>query len=168
MEKYDGKSRGKWKNWELRRKIKMRGGNVAGSVSEECKEAGSRWDALRVGREAEHKWRGVPCQASLCFCRMNPLHAASAPVPFLTLTLISLELWGLHVPIPSSSRRVSCGKFWRRKPLARGRITVNIQLSWQLSAQIPSQMRSLSDLAQFKLLNLSLHSPTHTRGRKIL
>lgn len=119
MEKYKGKSRGKWKNWELRRKIKMRGGNVAGRrASEGYKEAESRWDASRVGRQAELERRGVPCQASPCFCRMRPMHAASAPVPFPTLTVfptcISLELCGvetLRVPIPSPSRRVSCGKF---------------------------------------------------------
>lgn len=89
----------------------MRGGNVAGRhVSEGCKEAGSRWDALRWGREAELKHRGVPCQASLCFYRMYPMHAGSAPVPFPSLTMfptfISLELCGvrtLPVPIPSPS-----------------------------------------------------------------
>lgn len=127
MEKYRGKSRGKWKKWELRRKIKMRGGNAAGRrVSERCKEAGSRWDALRVGKETELKWRGVPCQASPCFCRMNSMHAASAPVPFPTLTVfptyISLQLCGvrtLPVPIFFPSRRVSPGRFQKRKPLAR-------------------------------------------------
>lgn len=130
MEKYEGKSRGKWKKWELRRKIKMRGGNIAGRhVSEGCKEAGSRCDALRVGREAELKWRGV-CQASLCFCRMNPMHAASAPVPFLTLTVfptcISLELCGvrtlpLRVPVPHSlsfQKSFMC-KVLKRELLAR-------------------------------------------------
>lgn len=88
MEKYEGKARGKGKKWKLKRKIKMRGGNVAGGhASEGCKDTGSRWDASRVGRKAELKGRGVPCQASPCFCRMNCMHAARAPVPFSTVTV---------------------------------------------------------------------------------
>lgn len=87
VEKDEGKARGKWKNWKLRRKIKMRRGNVAGRhESEGCKEregVGRRWDTLRVGREAEVEWRGIPRQASPtrhppCFCRKNPMHAAGA------------------------------------------------------------------------------------------
>lgn len=109
------------KKWKLRRKIKMRGGNVAGGhESEGCKEregVGRRWDTLRAGREAELERRGA-LPGSPRFCRMDPTRAASDPVPFPTLSAfplsVSLELYGVgmvHASILSPSRRVSCGKF---------------------------------------------------------
>ena len=76
MEKNEGEAKGKQKTWKLRQKIKMKGGNVAGGdESEGCKEregVGRRWNILRVGREAELEWRGIPCQASPVLLQDEP------------------------------------------------------------------------------------------------
>lgn len=64
------------------------------------------------------------------------------------LSVLSCVVWG-HCLCQSPLLPVRfMWKGLKNKTSSKGRrITVNIQLSWQLSAQIPSQMRSLSYLA---------------------
>lgn len=127
VENDEGKARGKQKKWKLRRKIKMRGGNVAGGhESEGCKEregVGRRWDTVRAGGEAELERRGVPCQAPPAFAGWTPCVQPVTLSHFPAFPLsVSLELYGVgmvHASILSPSRRVSHGKFWGRKFLAR-------------------------------------------------
>lgn len=136
MENNEGKARGEQKKWKLRGKIKMRGGNVAGGhESEGCKEregVGRRWDTLRARREAELERRGMPCQAHPCFCRMDPMRAASDPVPFPTLSAfplsVNLELYGVgmvHAINPLSFQKSFLWKVLKKKISSkRRRITV--------------------------------------------